>query len=146
MIRGFFIFLVFICKRSVWQMTKRRHPKLVRLLCKPFSATETENAQISHNSHPTCENSKNENVKEVGSYLLKRRLPNFIETSVWKSNDLYKTIPFCKSIMIIDWKREINQNKMCRYIFKIWKEILLFLWNNKKRQFYNSLKFFMIEF
>jgi hypothetical protein len=36
MIRGFFIFLVFICKPSIWQLTKQRHPKLVGLLCKPF--------------------------------------------------------------------------------------------------------------
>jgi hypothetical protein len=28
MIRGLFIFLVFICKPSVWELTKRRHPKL----------------------------------------------------------------------------------------------------------------------
>jgi hypothetical protein len=26
--RGFFIFLIFICKKNVWRMTKKRHPKL----------------------------------------------------------------------------------------------------------------------
>jgi hypothetical protein len=38
MIRGFFIFLVFICKPAVWRMTKKRHPKLARALALPFSA------------------------------------------------------------------------------------------------------------
>ena len=49
MIRGFFIFLVFICKRSVWEMTKRRHPKLVVVLCKPLfvlTAGESDSSPI----------------------------------------------------------------------------------------------------
>ena len=36
MIRGFFIFLVFICKKTVWKMTEKRHPKLARVLSRPF--------------------------------------------------------------------------------------------------------------
>ena len=35
MIRGFFIFLVFICKESVWKMTEKKHPKLARALSRP---------------------------------------------------------------------------------------------------------------
>jgi hypothetical protein len=37
MIRGFLIFVVFICKRSVWEMTKRRHPKLLRIAFAPLN-------------------------------------------------------------------------------------------------------------
>ena len=32
MARGFFIFLVFICKPSIWQMVKKEHPRLARML------------------------------------------------------------------------------------------------------------------
>ena len=32
MLRGFFIFLVFICKRSVWKMVTKKYPKFVALL------------------------------------------------------------------------------------------------------------------
>ena len=34
--RGFFIFLVFICKTSVWATTRKRHPKLLKCLCAPI--------------------------------------------------------------------------------------------------------------
>ncbi len=72
MIRGLFIFLVFICKPSVWELTKRRHPKLVRLLCKPFryqhcesestpagtGATETANRVVRRHMTVTNGNGK----------------------------------------------------------------------------------------
>jgi hypothetical protein len=35
--RGFFFFLVFICKSSVWENTKKRHPKLTKAIVCPFS-------------------------------------------------------------------------------------------------------------
>jgi hypothetical protein len=37
MIRGFFIFLIFICKPSIWKMTRKRHPKLVQAFARPFN-------------------------------------------------------------------------------------------------------------
>ena len=37
MMRGFFIFLVFICKRSAWEATRKRHPNLVKLICLPIT-------------------------------------------------------------------------------------------------------------
>ena len=36
MMRGFFIFLVFICKTSVWATARKRHPKLLKCLCAPI--------------------------------------------------------------------------------------------------------------
>ena len=32
MIRGFFIFLVFIFKPSIWSMIKKRHPRLAKVM------------------------------------------------------------------------------------------------------------------
>ena len=37
MIKGFFLFLIFICKPSVWIMTKKQHPKLVKVLTWPIN-------------------------------------------------------------------------------------------------------------
>ena len=37
MLRGFFIFLVFIFKPSVWKMIKTRHPRLARALARPYA-------------------------------------------------------------------------------------------------------------
>ena len=43
MMRGFFIFLVFICKSSVWATTRKRHPKLLKCLCAPFQLCAGKN-------------------------------------------------------------------------------------------------------
>lgn len=37
MLRGFFIFLVFIFKPSVWKMIKARHPRLAQALARPYT-------------------------------------------------------------------------------------------------------------
>ena len=48
MLRGFFIFLVFICKPSVWKFISKKHPKLVgclqsaRVRCRTFDSRESE--------------------------------------------------------------------------------------------------------
>jgi hypothetical protein len=42
MIRGFFLFLVFMCKRNIWEMAKRRHPRLIAFICYPFFKLTTE--------------------------------------------------------------------------------------------------------
>ena len=36
MLRGFFIFVVFIWKPSIWKMTTKQHPKLAQALTRPF--------------------------------------------------------------------------------------------------------------
>ena len=36
MLRGFFIFLIFICKPSIWTATRTTHPKLATLLIRTF--------------------------------------------------------------------------------------------------------------
>ena len=40
MLRGFFIFLVFICKPSVIKMIKKRHPKMVKAFSRPFDGAK----------------------------------------------------------------------------------------------------------
>ena len=37
MVRGFIFFIFFICKKSVWMMTKKRHPKLVGIIFVPIN-------------------------------------------------------------------------------------------------------------
>ena len=36
MLRGFFIFVVFICKPKIWKMTVKQHPRLAWALTRPF--------------------------------------------------------------------------------------------------------------
>ena len=38
MVRGFFIFVVFICKQSVWQLAKKEYPRLTGF----FANTKTK--------------------------------------------------------------------------------------------------------
>jgi hypothetical protein len=37
MIRGFLIFLMFICKKSVWISTKKKHPKFLKIVFFPIN-------------------------------------------------------------------------------------------------------------
>jgi hypothetical protein len=50
--RGFFIFLVFICKVSIWEMIQREHPKIAKLISMPIKSLQRlkPNKKLTQNS------------------------------------------------------------------------------------------------
>ena len=42
MVRGFFIFIIFICKQSVWDLAKKEYPRLTGFFSKRKTKTKTK--------------------------------------------------------------------------------------------------------